>query len=368
MSSDSSEDKILPRNSAELFGHAEAENAFLSAYQGGRLHHAWLISGPRGVGKATFAYRIARFLLANPPVASTESLFGDLLGPPDHPQDLVIPPSHSVFQHIAAGSHPDFLLVERSVNDKGVLRSEIVVDDVRKLVSFFSRTSSEGGWRVAVVDSADEMNRNAANALLKVLEEPPANAIIILLAHAPGRVLPTILSRCRRLVLRPLEESAVGAFLALRCPEISADDQRLFIRLAEGAPGLALRLADGNGLAIYRKLLEFLGSLPQTSPKQVLEIADMVSGKGNDENYAMFGLLLVGILGRVARAASGATVIANPEEIDTLVRLASIAGLDPWVEVWEKSSNLIQRTDAINLDRKQSVVVILNEIAAAARS
>ncbi|MDA5193852.1 DNA polymerase III subunit delta' [Alphaproteobacteria bacterium LMG 31809] len=356
----------LPQKSSDLLGHYEAETSFLSAHASGRLHHAWLISGPRGVGKATLAFRMARFLLANPPVDADGGLFGDIL-PPTLPTNLDLSPDHPVFQRIAAGSHGDLMSVACSENDKGAMRTEIVVDDVRKLVNFFSKTSAEGGWRVAIVDSADELNRNAANALLKVLEEPPANAVLILLAHASGRVLPTIQSRCRRLVLRPLEESSVNAFLALRRPDLPERDRLLLTRLAEGSPGLALRLAAANGLTLYRKLLDYLGGMPQVAPRAVLELAELVTGKGNDENYAIFGLLLGGLLGRIARAASGAMITAIPEEAEVLARLAGMAGLDPWIEVWEKSTSLIQRTDAINLDRKQSVIVILNEIAAVTR-
>lgn len=356
-----------PQTTSDLLGHYDAETAFLAAHASGRLHHAWLVSGPRGVGKATLAYRMARFLLSNPPAEPGGGLFGDML-PAAPAKSLDLSPDHPVFHRIAAGSHGDLMTVARSENDKGALRTEIVIDDVRKLVNFFAKTSAEGGWRVAIVDSADEMNRNAANALLKVLEEPPANAVLILLAHAPGRVLPTIQSRCRRLVLRPLEESSVNAFLALRRPDLAERDRLLLARLAEGSPGLALTLAATDGLALYRKILDLLAGLPQVPPRAILELGDLVAGKGGDDAYANFGLLLGGLLGRVARAASGATIIAIPEEAEVLARLAGMASLDPWIEVWEKSTSLIQRTDAINLDRKQTVIAILNEIAAVTRS
>lgn len=356
-----------PQATSDLLGHLDAETAFLAAHAGGRLHHAWLISGPRGVGKATLAYRMARFLLAHPPAGPGDGLFGGM-APAPAASSLDLSPDHPIFHRIAAGSHGDLMTVARSENDKGVLRTEIVVEDVRKLVNFFAKTSAEGGWRVAIVDSADEMNRNAANALLKVLEEPPANALLIVLAHAPGRVLPTIQSRCRRLVLRPLEESSVNAFLALRRPDLSERDRLLLARLAEGSPGVALRLAASDGLTLYRKILDFLAGLPQVSPRAVLELGELAGGRGGDEGYVIFGLLVSGLLGRIARAASGATLVAIPEEVEVLARLAGRAGLDPWIEVWEKSTSLIQRTDAINLDRKQTVITILNEIASVTRS
>src|SRR5437588_4386755 len=184
-----------PRETTDLFGHREAEMALLDAYRSGRIPHAWLIGGAAGIGKATLAYRMARFVLAHrnplaPDVQRAETLFVD--------------PSDPAARHVAAGAHGGLLTLERTLNDKGVMRTVITVDETRETISFFGSTAAVEGWRVCIVDTVDELNPNAANALLKVLEEPPQRSLFLLVSHALARILPTILSRCRKLPLRPL--------------------------------------------------------------------------------------------------------------------------------------------------------------------
>ena len=182
-----------------LLGQAEAEASFLTAFNSGKLPHAWLICGPSGIGKATLAHRITRFVLTHGgPVAEGPGLFGDAL-PAVEPTSLATDLESPICRRIIAGGHADFLHIQRSEDEKtGKLRKEITVNEVRAVGSFLSKTPAEGGWRVVVIDSADEMNANAANAVLKVLEEPPKRALLLLVSHNPGRLLPTIRSRCRR--------------------------------------------------------------------------------------------------------------------------------------------------------------------------
>ena len=186
-----------PRETAELFGHREAEAALLNAYRSGRIPHAWLIGGAQGIGKATLAYRMARFVLAhrNP-----------LAAPVQRAETLAVDPADPVARQIAAGAHGGLLVLERGLNDRGVMRTVITVDETRETISFFGSTAAVEGWRVCIVDTVDELNPNAANALLKILEEPPQQSLFLLVSHAPSRVLPTILSRCRKLPLRPLAD------------------------------------------------------------------------------------------------------------------------------------------------------------------
>ena len=184
-----------PRDTTALYGHRAAEQQLLDAYRGGRIAHAWLLSGPQGIGKATLAYRMARFVLANPD-PSVPAV--------QNATSLALPAAHPIVHHVAAGSHGGLLTLERTVNDKGVLRTIISVDEARETIGFFGSTSADEGWRVCVVDTVDELNANAANALLKVVEEPPRRALFLLVSHSPARVLATIQSRCRRLPLRPL--------------------------------------------------------------------------------------------------------------------------------------------------------------------
>src|SRR5947209_1685077 len=192
-----------PRETLSLYGHAEAEQAFLTAYRGGRMPHAWLIGGVGigGIGKATLAYRMARFLFAHPDQAAEDVRKSS---------SLALPADHPVARRIAAQGHPDLLALERVEDEKGKMPTMISVDLVRRTIGFFGSTAGEGGWRVCIVDSADELNPSGANALLKILEEPPAKALLLVVSHAPGRLLPTIRSRCRRLMLRPLAAADVA--------------------------------------------------------------------------------------------------------------------------------------------------------------
>ena len=225
-----------PRANPLLLGHEAAEATLLEAMRSGRMHHAWLITGPDGVGKATLAYRFARRLLARMPTGE---------------QTLALEPTHPVFRRVAAGAHADLHTVERAYDEKRRrMRTQIAVEDVRRISAFMSLTPAEGGWRVAIVDGAEEMNQSSANALLKILEEPPRRAILLLVCGAPGRLLPTIRSRCRRLRLDPLGQEAMDRLLAAYLPDVAADERGRLATVAEGSPGRALLLAEDQGLAI----------------------------------------------------------------------------------------------------------------------
>jgi DNA polymerase-3 subunit delta' len=202
---DETGDASHPRATTELFGHAAAEAALLAAYRSGRVPHAFLIAGPQGIGKATLAYRMARFVLAHPDPSSR---------PVQAASSLAITADDPVARRIVAQAQPDLLVLERTFNDKGVLHKQIAVDDIRRTVTFFGSTAGEGGWRIAIVDAVDELNRAGANALLKVLEEPPERALLLLVSHSAARVLPTLRSRCRILTLRPLADADVASTLA----------------------------------------------------------------------------------------------------------------------------------------------------------
>ena len=229
----SASNMLTPRENETLIGHEAAEQVLIDAAVSGRLAHAWLLTGPRGIGKATLAYRFARYLLAQ----------GERVeGAAAHPISLALDPSNPVFRRIAAGGHADLRTVERTVNVRtGRMREEIVVDDVRGAGAFLRLTPAEGGWRVVIIDSADELNQSAANAVLKVLEEPPERAVLILVSQSPARLLATIRSRCRRLVLRPLAETEVAGLLEGPCPELSAEERGALAPALRGQPRARLR-------------------------------------------------------------------------------------------------------------------------------
>jgi len=350
-----------PRENPMLLGHETAEAALLQAYGSGRLPHAWLISGPRGIGKATLAYRFARFLLAE---KEGPALFAPT------PSSLALPAEHPIFRRVASGGHADLLVVERSLDPRRKkLRSEIVVDDTRAIASFLRLTPAEGSWRVVVVDGADLMNRNAANALLKILEEPPKRAALLLVSDNPGRLLPTIRSRCRILALKPLAEATVQAALERFRPDLGSDDRAILVRLAEGSIGRALDLAAGDGLALYRSLVALLERLPELDGAALHALADRLQRGEGEEGFRLVAELLPGWLARMVALAAGGAAEAGalPGEALAMRRLAARRGLDQWVEVWEKLTHLFAQADSVALDRKQVVLNAFFALEDAAR-
>src|SRR5215469_4184811 len=249
-----------PRLNPDLIGHETAEKDYLAAWSGGRIAHAWLIGGPPGIGKATLAYRMARFALAHPnPAAPAVQAATSLKVPAEAP----------AARRIAGQAHPDLLVLERTAGDSGALRTVITVEQVRRTVGFFGSTAGEGGWRICIVDAADELKYpEGSNALLKVLEEPPARSLFLLVSHAPGRLLPTIRSRCRRLTLRPLAQGDVAkaASIALGA---DADDPAIAAAAAgaRGSVSRAIASAGGPMLAFREKVAQLLRALPAHDPR-----------------------------------------------------------------------------------------------------
>jgi len=347
----------LPRENPLLLGHAAAEAAVLQAYASGRLPHAWLITGSRGVGKATLAFRFARFLFA-------EGEGGGLFAAPL--TSLAVAPEHPVFRRVASGGLADLLVVERGLDPRRKRRrSEIVVDDTRAIASFLRLTPAEGRWRVVIVDGADTMNNNAANALLKILEEPPKYAVLLLVSDNPGRLLPTIRSRCRRLALKPLAEPIVLEALARYRPDLSSSDRTALAGLAEGSIGRALELATVGGLMLHRTLLKLLDGLPSIDGAALHAFADQLSRGDGEDGFRLLAELLPGwVAHRVAASASE----AEPSALaGAAPRLMGRPSLDRWVEVWEKLSERFTEADDLNLDRKQVVLNAFFALEEAAR-
>ena len=352
----------LPRHNPLLLGHEAAEAVLLQAYRSGRLPHAWLFSGPRGIGKATLAFRFARFLFAEGAAA------GGLFAVP--PTSLAVAPEHPVFRRVSSGGHADLLVVERSVDPKRKkLRSEIVVDDTRAIAGFLRLTPAEGAWRVVIVDGADMMNRNAANALLKILEEPPQKALLLLVSDNPGRLLPTIRSRCRILALKPLADTEVREALARR-PDLAAGDRAVLAQLAEGSIGRGLDLAAAGGLGLYRSLVRLIEGLPTLDGGAVHALAERLARGDGEDSYRLLAELLPGWVARMVALSTGGgegARAALPGEAQTMRRLAGRRGLDQWVDVWENLNQLFASADEVNLDRKQVVLNAFFTLAEAAR-
>jgi DNA polymerase III subunit delta' len=329
-----------PRANPILRGHATTEAMLADAMRSGRMHHAWLITGPAGIGKATLAYRFARRLLAGIPTGDT----------------LALPPDHPSFRRVAAGTHADLLTVEREWDPKRKrLRGEIVVDDVRRVADFLRRTPAEGGWRVVVLDGAEDLNRNAANALLKMLEEPPARAILLLVCSAAGRLLPTIRSRCRRLPLGPLSIPDIEALLAEYMPELDADARSRLATLAEGSPGRALQLAEGGGGAFADLVSGVLDGLDSLTTDKVHALADTLGR--NEDGFSTFMELLR------AAVASAVRDVARGRPDPDQARMIGMRPLDAWVDVWHALTRLQDETENAYLDKRQALVTGLALLA-----
>lgn len=353
-----------PWRSERLLGHEAAEKTMLTAHESGRLHHAWLMAGPRGIGKATLAWRFARFLLCG---QQQGGLFGG--GAAEGLDVAADAPGRSL---VDARSHPDLFHLRRTLNrDTGRMRAEIAVDDVRELGAFMHMTPAMGLWRVAIVDSADEMNRNSANAVLKILEEPPPNAVLLIVTHAPGRLLPTIRSRCRRLALQPLADDIVVRLLGEYAPDVKAEERAALARLAEGSIGRALELAGAGSLELYSEMVSVLATLPELDMARLHGFAERFARRGEEANAAWRSLnyLFDGWLKGLARqsALGGEAAPVVPSERGLQARLLAAASLDRWMEAWENAARLFARADAVNLDRKQTVLASFLSLQSAMR-
>ncbi len=332
---------LTPRENPLLLGHAAAESVIDDAVHAGRIHHAWLLTGPEGVGKATLAYRFARRLLAghNVPAATAND------------------PAFPVFRRVAAGTHADLLTIEREWDDKRKrLRSEIVVDSARSVADFLRLTPAEGGWRIVVVDGAEHLNRNAANALLKVLEEPPPRAVLLLVCAAPGRLLPTIRSRCRRLRLGELGPDDMEQALAQCLPEAPPADRTKLAALAGGAPGRAVALADEQGVEIAAVVADVLRATPDLPVLRAYEVADKLAR--SDTGFTAFMDLLLDAVGGVARSAARGRADAGQQ------RLAGLKPLAEWGNLWHALRCLQDDTERFNLDKRHAIVSALDMLNA----
>ena len=331
-----------PRETAQLFGHVDAEQLLLEAYRSGHIPHAWLIGGERGIGKATLAYRMARFVFAHPdPTAPAVQKAKSLAVPADHP----------VARRVASQSHSDLLVLERVVNEKtGKLYTVIRVEDVRRTVSFFGSTAGEGGWRIAILDSVDELAKEGENALLKVLEEPPPRALLLLVSHAPGQVIPTIRSRCRRLVLRPLaEEHVVQAATAALGKTTVTPDIRAAAEAADGSVERALMFLSGSALDLRQRISALLQRLPDVDPRSLHELGDSMAGTEPATLAAFMDTVNTWLSARLNNAASG------------LPRMAAVA------EAYESVNRSAREVEIYNLDRRPFVFAVFGALAVAAR-
>lgn len=352
--SDRAEGAPHPRDALFLFGQDAAEDEFLESAHAGRMHHAWLIAGPRGIGKATLAWRMARFLIG---------------GMPEAP-NLDLSPDSPVFRRLSTLAEPRLFLCRRAWDeDRDRLFTRIGIDDIRRLKSFFQLSAADGGWRVAIIDAVDELSADASNALLKILEEPPPRAALLLVAHRPQSVLATIRSRCRLLQLQPLAANKLGAVLdSIGLP--AGQDEAALAELASGSAGEAVRIIAGEGLALYARIIACLGGAPRMNRGQILGLASACSGPANAGTYDLIVGLIQTALLRLARHGAGQVPQAEAAAGETaiLARLSpGVRAAQVWAECAAMLSGRIAHARAVNLDPAQVILDTFLQIEAAAR-
>jgi DNA polymerase-3 subunit delta' len=343
-----------PKVTETLFGHEVAEQEFLNCYKSGKLHHGWLITGAKGIGKATFAWRMAKFLLSQPIDGNqVNGLFENSSENQTNGVDKNF--DKAITTRILAESEPRLVVIRKSFDEKRkTFRSSIRVDEVRKLKTFFSLSVSDGGGRVAIIDSADDLNINAANALLKTLEEPPKNTVFLLISHSPQSLLPTIKSRCRELRLNNLIESDLASALGqinLSSPE---NDSAIYSLLGSGSVGNSIRLLEHDGANLYRTLLSFLNQLPNLNGLELEKFIGTLSGNKNRSRLELFIELLNMVIARISKAGivgynSSDNILNNEKEIFGKLCPNPIIA-KKWAELALIQSENLKHGLAVNLD------------------
>jgi len=346
-----------PRETKDLFGHEGAERVLAEALSGGRMHHGWLIAGHKGIGKATLAYRFAGAALADPGERSGDS--------------LAVPEGSRAARQVRALSHPGLLLLRRPYDEKAKrFATSIPVDEVRRLRSFLSHRAPSEAWRVVIVDEANELNVNAANALLKSLEEPPPRTVFLLVASAPGRLLPTIRSRCRALLLQPLSRESLHAAAEQALNAVGEDvpgasDWATLERLAEGSVGRLLGLWRSGGLELNARIAKLATSLPRVDWSSVHALSDELQPIAAQARFELFFELLLNALARLVRAQ--ATGAGTAEEQALAARLIGEERLASFAALWERIGREKAETVALNLDRKALILETVGGLIAAAQ-
>ena len=344
--SDQLDEAPPPRMTNNLFGHAGAEAALLATYRSGRVPHAFLLVGAKGIGKATLAYRLARFVFAHPDPMAPEVQAAT---------SLAVDPEHPVARRMVAQAQGDLLVLERTQNDKGVLRQQIAVEDVRRTVSFFGATAGEGGWRIAIVDAVDELNRSGANALLKVLEEPPQRTLLLLVCHSAARVLPTLRSRCRVVALRPLATGDVAAALAGMAGLSPSEPQiEAAAAAAGGSVARALAFRSEDALALRQSALDQLDRLPALNANALHALGDALAGTDPQPLAAFVDTVNTWLAKRLDSSDLG----RNHDDLGRLARLA---------EAWERINQSARDAAEYNLERKPVVFNVFGLLAEATR-
>lgn len=344
-----------PRDNPELFGHDAIEKSLIDLYNKGTLPHALIFAGPMGIGKATMAFRFARFLLKHGSADTDQGgLFGDA---PPAPENMAIPVDDPVFRKVASGGHPDLRYMERPVNDKtGEKKTVLDVDTIRTIPPFLRMKSSDGGWRIVIVDEADLMNKNAQNAILKILEEPPPQSMLILICDRLGAMIPTIRSRCRTIHFSPLNENAMSVLIKRAAPNATSGETALLALLSDGSMGRALTLHEEGGANTLGIILGFLENWPTWDWAKIHPMAENL-GRGDEKAYAGFASIMEWVCAEILRAmAMPGRKLPEILNVDAVRALQNHYSLEEWTEICEKLREHFITINISNLDKRQGVI------------
>ncbi len=346
---------LPPRENPDLFGHEAHEKMLLSLFNENKLPHALIFAGPMGVGKTTMAFRLARFLLKEGGTdTGMDSMFGDV---PAVAASMQVAPDDPVFRKVVSGGHPDLKYIERPFDEKrGVYKSGVDIESIRQIPAFLRMTSADGGWRIVIVDEADTMTRQAQNGILKILEEPPAKALLILICNRLGAMIPTIRSRCRTLNFSPLDAATLTTLLKRAAPDATSGEISTISMLADGSVGRALSLHEEKGINTLNSILSFLEGWPEWDWARIHPWADNLS-KGEEKAYQSFATLFEWTAQSFLRAkAIGPQTLAEILKNDRLSALQTHYSLEQWIDICEKLKNHFIAIENSNLDKRQGVI------------
>lgn len=337
---------ITPKSNTHLFGHSQTQEMLIREFRAGRLAHGLIFSGVKGIGKATLAYHFARMLLSGR-------------------EDMNLPETSPIFARIIANSHTDLLVVEPAYDEKKEeYATEISAEIAREIPKFLSLTPAEGAWRVVIIDSADVLNDKSANAILKILEEPPKQTILILIAHNVGRLLPTIRSRCRVVSLKPLSYDDFSQAVRLSVLELYGEELAMLAVMSAHSVGVALELHEKGALKLYNETLDLISSAQKLDNQAVLKFCEQIgSGKKAHGNWQLFMHITLCILERITKQAAGVeSQKISDAETQKLQKIASLHNAEIWAEKWQQAGEEFQIAQKFHLDYKQVALVFFHSL------
>lgn len=359
---DEPEGLLSPRESYECLGHDNVEKILLDLIDSGAMPHAIIFNGLEGVGKSTMAFRLVRYLLKNGTADSAQdSLFGDA---PAAATSLNIDRDDPVFSRVVSGGHPDLLTIERPQDaKKGTQKNSVDVETARKVAPFLRMTSSDGGWRVVIIDDADTMNRNAQNAMLKILEEPPKNALLILVAHRIGALIPTIRSRCRVLNFLPLDDDALTALLMKEVGQtISEEDKAILNAMSQGSIGRAKQILDIKGLDVVYQVLDILKTYPDFNWVDIHHLSDQAGKMWQNGTFEMINRTFLWAIESIIQSQAKNISLPVPLNGSEFASLCASYNLQKWIEVFDTLKDHFNKIEFSNLDKRQGVLQAFNII------